>query len=60
LNGAHPLTFERDVQYSPCSGYGKRRGYVELDKLADALKQYADRPTDVRAFVDELMQFDES
>jgi hypothetical protein len=33
-------------------------GYVELDKLADALKQYADRPTDVRAFVDELMTFD--
>jgi hypothetical protein len=35
-------------------------GYVELDKLADALKQYTARPTDVRAWVDELLSFDES
>lgn len=35
-------------------------GYMELDKLADALKQYADRPTDVRAWIDELMAFDGS
>ena len=31
-------------------------GYVELDKLADALKEYADHPHDVRAYVDELMR----
>lgn len=31
-------------------------GYVELDKLADALKQYADRPGDVREFVDALIE----
>jgi hypothetical protein len=30
-------------------------GYVELDKLADALKEYADCPHDVRAYVDTLM-----
>jgi len=35
-------------------------GYVELSKLADALKQYADRPQDVRAWVDELLTYDES
>jgi hypothetical protein len=35
-------------------------GYVELDKLADALKEYTDRPTDVRAWVDELMAYDEA
>lgn len=30
-------------------------GYVELSKLADALNEYTDRPTDVRTWVDELM-----
>ena len=35
-------------------------GYLELSKLADALKQYTDRPQDVRAWVDELLQYDES
>jgi hypothetical protein len=30
-------------------------GYVELSKLADALKAYADDPGTVRAFVDVLM-----
>lgn len=30
-------------------------GYLEVDKLADALKEYADRPHDVREFVNALM-----
>jgi hypothetical protein len=30
-------------------------GYVELDKLAKALTEYADRPHDVTAYVDELI-----
>ena len=40
--------------------WDSRLGYVELSKLADALKQYADRPQDVRAWVDELLTYDES
>ena len=35
-------------------------GYLELDKLADALKQYTARPQDVRAWVDQLLQYDEA
>jgi hypothetical protein len=35
-------------------------GYVELHKLAKALDEYTARPTDVRAWIDELMQFDGS
>ena len=35
-------------------------GYMELDKLADALKAYTERPQDVRAWVDELMAFEEA
>ena len=31
-------------------------GYVELDKLASALKEYADRPHEVRGYVDALME----
>lgn len=31
-------------------------GYVELDYLARALLEYAQRPHDVRAFVDDLMR----
>lgn len=30
-------------------------GYVELDKLAKALTEYADRPTDVGEWVEQLM-----
>lgn len=30
-------------------------GYLELSKLADALKEYAENPSDVRRFVDELI-----
>lgn len=30
-------------------------GYVELDKLADALKEYASRPTDVGEYVSALV-----
>lgn len=30
-------------------------GYLEIDLLAKALTEYASRPNDVRAFVDELM-----
>lgn len=30
-------------------------GYVELDKLGAALREYADRPHDVREFVDTLV-----
>lgn len=35
-------------------------GYLELDKLADALKEYTDRPTDVREWVDALMSLEGS
>jgi hypothetical protein len=35
-------------------------GYLELSKLADALKEYADRPQDVRAWLDELLSYDEA
>lgn len=35
-------------------------GYVELSKLADALTEYTARPTDVRAWVYELLAFDGS
>jgi len=31
-------------------------GYVELDYLADALKEYADRPRDVSEYVNALME----
>jgi hypothetical protein len=31
-------------------------GYLELDKLAKALTEYADRPQDVREFVDALIE----
>ena len=31
-------------------------GYVELSKLADALKEYTDRPQDVTAFVSRLLE----
>jgi hypothetical protein len=31
-------------------------GYLEIDKLADALKEYANRPTDVRGWVDGLLE----
>ena len=30
-------------------------GYVELGKLSLALREYADRPQDVRGYVDQLM-----
>lgn len=30
-------------------------GYLELDKLGAALREYSDRPTDVRAWVDGLI-----
>ena len=30
-------------------------GYLELSKLADALKEYSDAPHDVREYVDTLM-----
>lgn len=33
-------------------------GYVELDKLADALKEYTERPHDVREYVDRLMRLE--
>lgn len=35
-------------------------GYVELDKLARALSQYALNPRSTRAWIEELMSFDES
>ncbi len=31
-------------------------GYVELDKLGLALREYSDRPSDVRAYVDQLLE----
>lgn len=46
------------------SNYGERivdnptrvLGYLELDYLADALKEYAIRPRDVEAWIDGLME----
>ncbi len=38
---------------------GASLGYVELDKLGLALREYADRPYDVKAFVDALMVAEE-
>jgi hypothetical protein len=35
---------------------GSHYGYTELGYLADALTEYADRPHDVRAWVDDLME----
>jgi hypothetical protein len=35
-------------------------GYVELDKLADALKEYTARPTDVSTWVDELINTEQN
>jgi hypothetical protein len=35
---------------------GSSLGYVELGKLAVALTEYADRPQDVREYVDTLME----
>lgn len=35
-------------------------GYVEIGKLADALAEYANRPTDVMAWLEGLLNFDES
>ena len=31
-------------------------GYLELQKLAGALTEYVERPSDVRAYVDELLE----
>lgn len=36
-------------------GFGNL-GYMELDYLADALKEYADKPNEVTTYVDRLMQ----
>jgi hypothetical protein len=33
-------------------------GYVELDKLANALMQYTARPTDVMAWIEGLLAYD--
>ncbi len=34
-------------------------GYVEIDKLANALKEYADRPRDVRDWINGLLDIDD-
>lgn len=34
-------------------------GYIEIDYLADALKQYAERPNEVRAYTEKLLNADE-
>lgn len=41
-------------------GWDRFLGYVELDKLGLALREYADRPHDVRAWVDGLLAYDEA
>jgi hypothetical protein len=38
----------------------KSLGYVELDKLAKALAEYADRPRSVREWIDGLLQWEEA
>jgi hypothetical protein len=35
-------------------------GYIELGKLATALDKYTERPSDVRAWVDDLLTYDEA
>lgn len=40
---------------SGMSSWDTNLGYVELGKLGKALVEYADRPQDVRAFVDALI-----
>lgn len=37
---------------------GANLGYLELDKLGKALTEYADRPLDVRSFVDLLLDLE--
>jgi hypothetical protein len=37
-----------------------RLGYLELDLLADALKEYADRPGDVMEYVELLLQTEDA
>lgn len=47
-----------EEEYGDRMFYGEiagKFGYLELDLLAKALTQYADRPTDVGEFVAELM-----
>ena len=45
-NYGEPLTSMADVP--------SRLGYLEIDMLADALKEYADRPGDVTDYVERL------
>jgi hypothetical protein len=45
-NYGEPLTSMADVP--------RRLGYLEIDMLADALKEYADRPIDVGNYIDQL------
>ena len=35
-------------------------GYLEIDKLGKALREYADRPGDVRTWIDELTSYEDS
>ena len=46
-NYGEPLTSMSDVP--------KKLGYLELDMLADALKEYAERPIDVGDYVERLV-----
>ncbi len=48
--------FGENIYNAPDGGLG----YLELGKLAAALTEYADRPQDVRAWIDTLCSMDES
>jgi hypothetical protein len=43
-------------EYQRASSWDENLGYVELEKLGRALREYAIRPHDVREFVDQLMR----
>ncbi len=48
--------FGENIYHAPDGGLG----YLELGKLAAALSEYADRPQDVREWIDTLCSMDES
>jgi hypothetical protein len=66
--GQGPITLFLDLIGYTEEEYGERMynfmdnslGYVELSKLADALREYADRPTEVMEWVRELLSYEDA